>query len=218
MKVYKFYMTDVVGGFNGYDRQKVWVDTATSLLHIGRTVLPLAEITACEVRPLPLGKGWFLAIDVCGPSINDYQPTTIRLIHKNFFGVTKQQVMLEAAAEIQPLIKGNIPLPRPLIQSAVEQGKLQAQYTLNISLLIGLYRKQWYSYDTTKKILLKTTFLMLLGGVINIFGVLLLAVPYDNYQMSKNLTAAGWSRRTALITYALTTVPVYVWWAYNLFH
>ena len=212
MKKHKLYMTDEFGHFNGYDRKKVWIDEQASVLRIGKTKVPLAEITACEPRLLARGGGHFLAIDVCGPTINDYEPTTLMLIHKNFFGSTKLARMRELADELQPFIEGNVGLERPDNGEAHPEGTLRAQYALNISLVLAYYRSLWYSYDKRKTIITKTIFLMLLGGTINVFGPLLVAVPFDNYRMSRNLAQVGWSKPAALVAYLLATVPAFAFW------
>jgi hypothetical protein len=59
---------------------------------------------------------------------------------------------------------------------------------------------------------------MLLAGVVNMFGVLLVAVPFDNYRMSRNLVSAGWKRSTAIWVYLALTYPAYFWWSVQIFH
>ncbi len=213
MKRHKLYFTDESGGFNGYDRQKVWVDEAHAVLRVGTKMkIPLGEITAVEVRPLPAAKnGAFLAIDVCGPTVGNYGPTTLRLIHKNFFAATKVERMQALVDELAPLVQGNVPLERPA-EEAVPEGTLQAHYALNISLLIGYYHKIWYSYDGRRTIAAKTVLLMLLGGVVNIAGILLFVVPIDNLRMASNLQSIGWPKARRVTAYIILTYPAYAYW------
>jgi hypothetical protein len=216
MKKHKLYMTNDTGSFNGYDQKKVWIDTKASELSIEKIKIPFAEIVACELRPLPIDKGSFLAIDICGPSVNNSDPTTIMLIHKNFFGITKNEPMQEVVDELKPLIENNIPPKHSREQTSISAGKLKAQYTLNVSLLIALYQKKWYNYDCREKIIAKTILLMLIGGVVNVMGILLILVPFDNYKMSRNLLVIGWSKRSVLIAYVITTIPAYALWTYSI--
>jgi len=212
MKKHKFAMTDMAGRTGWFSEQSVWFDTQTAVLFVGRTKIPLREITAVEIRPLPRGRGDFLAIDVCGPSINQYMPTTIRLIKKNFFDVGKIAPMKAFLDELQPLIQNNVPLIPPVAEQVMPAGLLQAQYALNVSLLLGFIRKLWYSYDKRGMIITKTLLLMLLGGVVNVAGVLLLVVPFDNFKMQRNLQLVGWPKWLAIMAYVLTSSYGYVFW------
>ena len=117
--------------------------------------------------------------------------------------------------ELQPLTKGNLKADPAELNAAqpVGEGLLQGQYAFNISLLIGFYRKLWYSYDKPSVIVAKTILLMLLAGVLNILGVLLIAVPFDNFNMSRNLRAVGWSKTATNVTYSVLTFPAYIFWS-----
>lgn len=216
MSKHKFYFTNETGSFNGYDRKKLIIDTHSEVLRIeGEVTIPLREIMAVEVRPLPRAKKtMYLAIEVCGPSIERGSPTTLMFLHKNFLGYTKVEPMKAFADELAPLIKGNAPLRdyRPTDISSNEGDRLQCQYFLNVSLIIAYYRKPWYSFDKPATIPLKTLLLMLLGGTVNVLGVLLVAVPFDNVRMKQNLEVAGWSKGNAWIAYIVTTSPVYLFW------
>ena len=215
MQKHKMYFTDKWGGYNGYDRQTVFIEEHSGVLHVGkRLTIPLVEIMAAEVRPLPgRPKTNFLAIDVCGPTVEGGKQTTIALIHKNFLGNTKDAPMQALVDELRAFITGNSPVPVALVsESEPPPGLLKAQYALNISLLIGFYRKLWYSYDSKSAVATKSLLLMLLAGIVNLAGVLLVAVPFDNYRMSRNLVSAGWSRRSAIAAYVLLSCPAYVWW------
>ena len=139
---------------------------------------------------------------------------TLMFIHKNFLGMTKVDRMRAFADELAPHIKGNTPVIdyRPAGAPGSVEGKLQGQYALNVSLVIGYYRKVWYAFDNPKSIATKTLLLMLLGGTVNVLGVLLVAVPFDNFHMARNLMAAGWSKQNASIAYILLTCPAFVFW------
>jgi hypothetical protein len=202
MAKHKFYFTDDAGRYNGYDRKTLWIDIPGRRLCIAHQMsIPLREIMAVEVKPLPCAsKTMHLAIHVCGPSVGGGKPTTLLLIHRNFFCMTNVQAMVAFANEIAPLIKANTPVTDDAVLKVpdAEPGRLQAQYALNISVAIGYYRKLWYLFDPSKTIVAKALMLMTLGGIINVFGVLLVAVPFDNYRMSRSLIVAGWPRRRAL--------------------
>jgi hypothetical protein len=124
--------------------------------------------------------------------------------------------MQEVVDELKPLIENNIPPKHSREQTSISAGKLKAQYTLNVSLLIALYQKKWYNYDCREKIIAKTILLMLIGGVVNVMGILLILVPFDNYKMSRNLLVIGWSKRSVLIAYVITTIPAYALWTYSI--
>lgn len=217
MKKHKLYLCNELGRFDGFDRRSVHVDEVADCLRIGKKlVVPLGEIMAVHVRPLARNARYnCLAIGVCGPSFEGGAPTTILLIHKDFFGRTKDAPMEALANELAPIIEGNLPPEPSEFPEADEplEGRLRVQYALNISLLIGFYRKLWFSYDTARTTVWKSLFLMLLCGVINMFGVLLVAVPFDNFKMSRNLVKAGWSKGAALIAYVVLSFPAYIWWA-----
>jgi hypothetical protein len=219
MKTYGLYFIDRFGNFNGHDRQKVWIDQAAQTLRIGaKLVIPLTEVRRVELRPLPTRpQVRFLAIDVQGPTLQNGQPVTLSLIHKDFFLRTKAGYMQALVSEISPLISGHREEHDASISDEVgsqtTKGRFQAQYALNVSLLVVFYRKLWYSYETPRSICAKTLALMFLNGVVNVFGVLLLAIPFDNYRVSQNLVAVGWSRRSAVAAYLVLTYPAYVWWA-----
>jgi len=215
MKKHKFYFTDSAGNFNGYDRQTVWVDANQQLLHVGRSLtVPLREVVSVDVRPLPRKpKTPYLAIEVCGPTIENGTPTTVALIHKDFFANTKRRVMQEFVDEIGPLLNSEAaPASGGFRSVEMKASQHQSNYVLNVSLLIGFYRKVWYAFDFPSRAVKKTLFLMFFGGVVNVIGILLAAVPFDNYRMSKNLVRAGWSNRTAVFCYVFLTYPAYVFW------
>ena len=217
MRKHKLYLCNERGEFDGFDRRNVYVDEAADCLRIGKKLgIPLREIVAVQVRPLPANaKCNCLAIDVHGPTLEGGEPTTILLLHRSFFGYTKDAPMRALADELAPMIEGNVP-PAPSEFSEpgeTLQGRLQVQYALNISLLIGFYRKLWFSYDTARAAVWKSLFLMLLCGVINIAGILLVAVPFDNFKMSRNLVKAGWSKGSSLVAYIILSFPAYIWWA-----
>jgi hypothetical protein len=219
MKKHKFYFTDSSGAFNGYERQLVWIDATRQILHLGRSLaIPLCDVINAEVRPLPrFPEVPYLAVDVCGPTVENGSPTTLALIHKNFFAKTKRQPMQEFVDEIRPFIKDRtLPLREADSQLVSGNSQYQSVYALNISLVIGYYRKKWYSFDTPTQVFTKTLFLMLLGGVVNIIGVLLIVVPFDNYKMSQNLVRAGWRRPVALWWYVLLTYPAYAFWCVHI--
>ena len=207
-------MTDESGDYSGYDRLAVRVDASQLALRIGKVAIPLAEITDIEVRPLPRAKGRFLAIDVRGPSINDHEPTTVRLIHANFFNVTKDSAMQAVVDEVKPLIQtGAASRCPPPSEQVAPLRRIQAQYALNVSLLITYHRKLWYSFDRPGAVVAKTLLLMLLNGTVNVLGVLLVAVPFDNYRLSRTLVRLGWSRALAMTAFVLSSMPAYAFWA-----
>ena len=228
MKTHKFYYTDSNGNFDGYKIEKLTINHTNKYLNIsGDLTIPLKEILKVELRPFEK-KGVFLAIDVFGPSVNN-QLTTLPFIHKNFLTMTKVSVMQEFIDEISPLIEGN---EEKIIKQEEKrqellgeenstedkkdnQGVGQIQYCLNISFFIGFYHKEWFSFDDNKKAINKTISLMLLAGIINIIGILLIVVPYYNYKMMNNLKIAGWSKGKAFTVYFLTTYPCYIFWAYK---
>jgi len=216
MKKHKLYFTDELGRFNGYDRVVLFINQSEGVLQIGHQLrIPLSEIVAVEVRSLPKNpKSKYLAIDVSGPSLEKGEPTTIKLVHKDFFTRTKIAQMQAVVEELMPLIQANagadlLRIPDPTLQP---RGAFQAQYVLNVSLLITFHRKLWYAYDKPSTIARKTLFLMFLGGIVNVFGVLLVAAPFDNFRMSLNLRTIGWSTPATLIAYLALSYPAVVLW------
>jgi hypothetical protein len=216
VKKHKLYFTDDRGSFGGFDRIVLKTDLINGLLHVGRELkIPLRDIAAVELRPLPNAPNKsHLAIDFASPAIENGKPITLRLIHKDFLTRTKLAPMQAVVDELSPVINHNaagntLRNPDELLETG---GILEAQYALNVSLLITYWRKLWYSYDRPKLIAIKTLGLMLLGGVVNVLGVLLVAVPFDNYRMSKNLTKIGWSKTAAQIAYFALTYPAIIFW------
>ena len=217
MRKHRFHFAGESGGFNGYDRRKVWIDEHARVLRIGSTLrVPLEGFMRAELRPLPRNpKSRYLAIDVCGPAIEEGKPTTLALVHKSFLANTKIELMQAFVDEKTPLLKWNSPVPSQPVFNRMGsgEGRLRGSYALHASLAIAYYRKRWFAFGTPDTMVRKTLFLMLLGRVINVLRDLLVVVPFENYSMSRNLLATGWSRRAGFVAYLLLSYPAYVFWA-----
>ena len=214
MTRHKLYFTDDRGSFNGYARIALCIDLTNGLLHVGNNLkIPLQDIIGVELRPLPAAPNKrYLAIDFATASVENGATTTLKLIHKDFLTRTKIAPMQSVVDELSPLIGQNALGNVLRIPDLSAQGVMEANYVFNLSVLIANKRILWSSYDQPTRIACKTIALMLFGGVINICGVLLVAVPFDNYSMSQDLIKIGWSKTTAWIAYLALSFPAIIFW------
>jgi hypothetical protein len=218
MKKHKLYLTDAFGNYS--DRIAVSVDPVHGILRVGHKLhIPLADILEVQLRQSEgKRKKLLVAIDFATPSIENGQLTTVRLIHVDFLTRQLTPPLQALINELTPLIgsaaAGNfLRSPDKDVRSS---GLMQAQYALNVSLAIAYHRRLWFSYDRPALIAWKSIGLMLLGGAINWFGVLIVAVPFDNYQMSLNLRNIGWSKPISLMVYLVLTYPAPTFWTVKL--
>jgi len=220
--VHKLYLADSAAG-HGSERLKVFVDDEGNLKVGRRLSVPLRHIESCEVTPAPDSeKRQLVTIVVRSPSLNAGEPTPVYLIHVNFWGMTKTEPMQEFVDEVQPLISDNTFGQESdeagenfLSRAEAAPGTFEVSYCLNLSLLIVFYHKTWIAYDTPGKALAKT-WLLLLVSVLNVAGILLLAVPFYNWGMAKNIERVGYGRGQRLVAYWLSLLVPFGFWAFHL--
>ncbi len=217
MKTHKFYYFDSTGSTDGAQR-KVRIDRDNNILKIASLKIPLPEIVCVEIRHLEGNpKLAFLAIDVCGPTIENGELTTIAMASKNFWGQTVISKMEEFVEEILPLLHDENLQSDMGEGVAPPEGLLQAQYALNISLTIAFYRKLWFAYDKPATIAFKSLMLMVVAGFCNTVGILLIMTPFDNLHLAANLRKVGWPSFLAISTYLLLTFPGHIITAYLIY-
>ena len=217
---YKLYLADEAGGYSSYEPLRVEILGDT--LKIGkRLTVRLAEIASCQLRPIGRGKSEYIELVVCSPDLNRGVPTPVYLIHQHFLsGFTKSNRMEQFVADLAPFIAGND--INQLVEAAAQavedtpDGHIQVGYVFNCSFVIACYRKTWFAFDAPKKIMFKTYTLIFFGAIVNVIGVLLVAVPFDNWSMSKNIEIVGGSRMHRLAVYFSSLCIPAAFWTYLL--